>query len=658
MRLISPRSSSALLLLCLALAPACGDEGGGDMDPTGVRGCPGNGNIAPDSAKDLGAGQPATGYLCPIGNQHWFRITVPDGQPVVAVDLRNDTPLSAVKLSYTLRAADGMTPIDQSPPPQQMTTSGKQQLRYAHCVPKGGSYFLQVQSFGGDAADARNPFTLSYTTAADPDGGEPANSAAAGAVAVTGADQRGFVACKGDRDFYKVTVGADALLDVSLTTAAATPGLNLKYSILDAQMAVVAEDAVPSGAAAATSLRAVRTTPGPGTYYVVVSDQGAGSDLQNGYTLRVGALTEPDTNDRGARNDTPDGATVLGAWTCGGGATFGKVAYLASRADNDWYKITLTGVGPACPAILDVSASWGGGGATVRPQISLVYPDAPSGTYTGTPCAKDEECRFLRQACGSDDNRCQYLGNQCDKQAGRCTGAAVCLPEKQCGVLQFAKQQTAGGAASVRTAQPLTAAGTYYIRVRDFQGTGYDAGASYSLAVRLSPDEREPNNFYSPYNLPDNGLVRNAAFIMQNKIALDQTVTSRIGYERDQDFYVLDHPCPGADCTLSITYSTSQASRVYHTFQVEGDGRTVAGFPAAPAMRGTAPKIDPTVFGDGVTTCFYASKGITGPYYLWVSDLLKGGPLWDQDTTYSFTVRKVQDGCSALCAQAPYNCGK
>ena len=345
------------------------------------------------------------------------------------------------------------------------------------------------------------------------------------------------------------------------------------------------------------------------------------------------------------RVDTPDGATALGAWTCGGGATFGKVAYLASRADNDWYKITLTGVGPACPAILDVSASWGGGGATVRPQISLVYPDAPSGTYTGTPCAKDEECRFLRQACGSDDNRCQYLGNQCDKQAGRCTGAAVCLPEKQCGVLQFAKQQTAtGGAASVRTAQPLTAAGTYYIRVRDFQGTGYDAGASYSLAVRLSPDEREPNNFYSPYNLPDNGLVRNAAFIMQNKIALDQTVTSRIGYERDQDFYVLDHPCPGADCTLSITYSTSQASRVYHTFQVEGDGRTVAGFPAAPAMRGTAPKIDSTVFGDGVTTCFYASKGITGPYYLWVSDLLKGGPLWDQDTTYSFTVRKVQDG--------------
>ncbi|MCS6914195.1 MAG: hypothetical protein RMK29_04555 [Myxococcales bacterium] len=633
----------------------CGPGDSDDDSPSSSRGCPGNANVEPASALELAAGAVTQGFICPIGNQHWFRIQVPPGQPVLTVELRNDTPLSPVKLSYTLRAADGMTPVDQPPPPA--SGSGKQILHYAHCVPQPGTYYLQVQSFGNDAQDTRNPFTLSYRTAADPDPGEPHNNDPAGAIALGGAEQRGYIACKGDRDFYKITLGDGALLDISLSTAAPTPGLNLKYMVLDAQMGLVAEEAVQTGMMA-TALRTVRPTREAGTYFVVISDLGAGSNLQVPYVLRAATFAEPDVNERPTRNDSPEAATLLGSWTCGGGASFGRMAYLASRADNDWYRINLTGVGPACQAVIDVSVSWGTGGQAVRPQVSLIYPDAAVGMYPGTACVKDEDCRFLRQDCAGDDNRCEYLGNQCDRQARKCTGAAVCLPEKFCGVLQFAKQQTTAGPASVRTAQPLVGAATYYLRIRDFESKGYDPTTPYALAVRLSTDDREPNNFYSPYQVPDNSLVRNASFAMRNKIMLGETVTSRIGYERDQDFYVFDHPCPGADCTLSVTYSTSQPSRVYHTYQVEVDGRLVAGWPAPPAVRGTAPQVTNEVFGDGVHTCFYASRHNRGPFFLWVSDLLRGGPLWDQDTTYTFTIRKVQDGCSDLCRKAPYNCGQ
>src|SRR5262249_41228724 len=154
--------------------------------------------------------------------------------------------------------------------------------------------------------------------------------------------------------------------------------------------------------------------------------------------------------------------------------------------------------------------------------------------------------------------------------------------------------------------------------------------------------------FYSPYDLPDNGLVRNMSFIMQNKVTLPFTGTSHIGYERDQDFYVFDHPCPGADCTLKVTYSSSQESRVFFTYQVEVDGNLIAGWPAARPR--TMPQLTNGTFGgtdaDNTNTCFFASKRKTGPFFLWVSDLLMGGPLWDEDTSYTFTVSKVQDGCS------------
>ena len=113
---------------------------------------------------------------------------------------------------------------------------------------------------------------------------------------------------------------------------------------------------------------------------------------------------------------------------------------------------------------------------------------------------------------------------------------------------------------------------------------------------------------------------------------------------------------------------TSQASRVYYTYQVEVDGALIAGWPAErprpmPPMAPTLQSTNGTFGGADTdmpapTTCFFASKRKTGPYFLWVSDLLKGGPLWDQDTSYTFTVSKAQDGCSTICKQVPFNCGQ
>jgi hypothetical protein len=654
---------TVLLLPLLAALFACDSDSGGNDGSGGGRGCPGNANVDPQSASELAPEKEAQGYLCPLGNQHWFRIQVPAGQPVVNVSLRNDTPLSQVKLSYTIRDADGQTGVDQSPPPQPLGNA-KQVLRYSHCVPKAGTYYLQVQSFGNEGQDTRNPFFLSYTTAPDPDTGEPGNSARDGAVQLTGQDQRGFIACKGDRDFYKITVGDGRLLDISLTTPAPTPALNLKYTLLDDQLARVADDAVPTGMVA-TSLKVVRVTPRAGTYYLVVEDQAAGSDGMTPYTLKVRDIAEPDMNERPARNDSPGAATSLGTWACGGGASFGRTAFLAARADVDWYRITVNGVGPACQGVLEVAASWGGGGQALRPQVSFIYSDPASPCTTMAGKDPDKECAFLSKDCGENDNNCQHLGNTCDRQRRKCTGAAVCMPDRNCGAVQFTKSQAVTMTptpAFISTAQPLIQNGTYYIRVRDYQSQGYDTVTPYSLALRAITDTREPNNFYSPYASPPSSVVRgDAGFIMRNKITLGQTVTAKIAYERDQDFYVLDHPCPGADCTLAVDYASStDRSPVYFTYQFENqDGRLLAGWPATPMMRQAMAPRQSGRFGDGDGNCLFASKGFRGPFFLWVADWVgQGGPKWDLDATYTFTVRKVMDGCSAACRAAPFNCGQ
>lgn len=651
---------TSALLLPSALTLSCG---GGTDDPderTGVKGCPGNSNVDPQSATDLAAGQSKQGYLCPVGSQHWFRITVPEGQQIVSVDLRNDTTLTAVKLTYDLRGADGQMPVDSAPPPK-VQGMVKQSLRYSHCVPAAGTYYLQVHSYADDAADVRNPFTISYTTEKNPDPRKPGNTNAAGAVDLAGGEQRGYIACKGEKSFYKLNVPDGHLLDLRLSTAAPTPRLNLKYTLLDAQMGYVADDAAPSGAAAATDLRVIRAVPKGGTYYVVVEDQGSGADLANAFTLKATTFQEPDQQDRTTRNDVAAAATDLGSFACGGSLTLpGKTGFLASRADVDWYKLRLSGVGPTCQVALEVDASWGGGGQAITPQVSLIYPDMYNADMAqNTPCVKDSDCRVLKRTC-SDDNRCEFVGHQCNRQEGRCAASAVCLPEGHCGALQYAKQQDRKGTepARVRTAQPLSAAGVYYLRVRDFQSQGYDAATPYTLAVRLVTDDGEANNTYNPLGI--GGVPGGASFEAQYKISLGAPRTSAIRYERDVDYYVFDHPCPGADCTLSATYSTSAASPVYFTYEMlNAGGKTLAAWPAAPMPRmPMAPRVPDTVFGDGVNTCLFAAKDQGTKLYIKVADLLaQGGPLWDLNATYTFTLRKVQDGCSDLCKNK-FGCGK
>lgn len=653
----------ALFVVVLAALQGCGDDGSdGGGGPLGQKGCPGNRNVDSSTAEDLTEGTAATGYLCPVRNQHWYRVQVTDGKPILSVDLHNDTPLSPVTLTYTLRGDDGMTVIDQPPAPMKM--SGKQAVRFSHCTPKAGTYFLQVQSFGDDAADTRNPFSLTYAIAPNPDPGEPGNGIAAGATPITDAPVKGFIACKRDRDFYRVDTPntQSTLLEVSLTTGTPTPDLNLKYTIYQDgdPLAEVAADGVDTGMKA-TNLRVVRALPNQGTrFYVVVEDQkGAGSDLKTPYTLKVRAFFDPDTNEASVRNDVPAAATDLGNWACGAGMSLpGKIAYLASRADIDWYKLTLAGVSPACPANIDVIADWHGGGAGLQPQVLLVYPDAKS------KCDKDEDCRTLGGPGCGDDNNCEYRGNQCNRQAGRCTGAALCLPtqpDKLCGALQFGKQAILGAPAVVHTAQPLREAGVYYIGVRDLTSTNYDYSNAYTFGVHLDPDDtnpdtREPDNFYNPYAVSaDLGLSKGRA----HKIKLDTDYTGHIAYDRDADFYVFDHPCPGRDCTLSVTYSTTGRSPMYFTYraQPEDGPGLVAAWPADPMPRqGLYDQVTGAVFGgEGTDTCFYASKRFKGPYYLWVSDSLRGGPKWDPGVGYTFRVHAM-DGCSDLC-KTKFMCG-
>jgi hypothetical protein len=374
------------------------------------------------------------------------------------------------------------------------------------------------------------------------------------------------------------------------------------------------------------------------------------------YTLLVKSLQEPDGNER---NDHPRAATPIGNYDCGGARSFSppKTTYLASRTDVDWYKLTAG----KCAANIEVGAQWGGGaGQTLQPQVLLVYPDPAMGK-----CTEDKDCALLQTPGSCDNNdQCEHLGNQCDTLTHKCSGASLCLPEGFCGVLQYAKQQPAAGVVGpgISTAQPLLGQ-TYYIGVRDFSTKGFDL-APYNLSVRLDLENKdatlqEPDNLYTPY-APQNDPKHAGNGDRSHLINLETWYQGYIAYEGDKDFYKFNHPCPGKDCTLSVKYYADGLSPVYFTYQVQpADGGIIAGWPQEPAMRKAQnPDFGMAVFGDGVTTCFYAPHQYNGPFYLWVSDLLKqGGPKWDFGTKYHFLIHKEMDGCSDFCKKPQFKCG-
>lgn len=700
--------TAALLTLALPLATTlvgCSDSGGKSDGGTDDGGRPGSCTggvdrmLGVDSAQSLAEGTETVGYICPRLDNDYYRVEVPTGKQLLRVKLQLSAPVSPINLTY-LVLKDANTVVARAPEGQNNAYNA------LHCLAPG-TYYLQVLDQGNDARDEKNSYRLSYASESDPDTQEPNDERAQ--ATTLGASNSGRISCTGDRDLFKVTVAADQLLDVALTTDAPT-SVDYQHTVyrLDGdRLLEIASNRNPDGSRAPTKLSTIYAVPTAGTYYVAVDDaEGNDSDVKTPYTLRVAARAEPDANDRGTRNDHPGGQGLGSARAIGNFVNQGCAAplalsvqgRLASLADVDYYRIEApAGINLANPAVMEVKLSFDRA-TTVDGSLALLF------VHDATTCSKDECCRVLTAApadksCSSarsctessfscipktevfcGDQSCEPLPTAVCATEKRCAGAVVCAPGGRCLAQQFVRRVDNG--ATLLTAQPLLHAGPWYLRVADFFGDEWDYEATYTLDVKicLDPDGATDNGYYprlltSPTEEPQlDGTEIDARSVGQifeegsrdrakpkgDLVGSGAWVEGTISFEHDEDSYTFNNPCKGATCMIGAEYEAVgacaagnvsgqgglQFNFVIDTGEGGGDFRVTAGTAGVQRFSHLA--------GAGCRVLLRPpggfASGSSATLGLHVSDLLHNS--WAWGCRYRVRILKISDGCPVpTCAQ-------
>lgn len=630
----------------------------------------------PTSAAAFTVGEELEGYVCPVEDEDWFKLTVPAGNALFGIQLALSAPLSPVELSYSLWSikADGTPDIVVAQPP---STGIGQALDYTHCVDPG-EYFLVVRDSGNDAEDFRHPYKMTSVTKPDPDTHEPNPAAATATMTQIGTPQTGYVACRGDEDWYGITVADGQLLSIQLTSPIATYEPTVR--VYDAAGELIVEELNPSGSVQATDINRYEVLPGAGAYSIVVSDDdNENADPNVPYTLTVNLVTDTDPNEP---NNHPDEATPLSATPVTCGANFGSAlsttGTIGSPGDDDWFVLPLSG---CTNGIIEATVTLQTAGrpameqwdiaANVQAAVTLVKSHGPS------PCAADGDCNQLQAAC-DDSLECSGLFETCLND-GLCAGATVCLPDGKCGANQTQRKYycpprlaecmpsaTPPQPNEARLSAPIKGDSVVFLRVGDFQSNGAapDVPYTFTVRVRQDPDTNEANNLYT--NEIQNPLPVGA----HQSFAVDvpvhdctagdcctgaNMITGNIGYEFDLDWYRYQHPCPGADCTVRVNYQVDggPVDVVMNLFHGDNLWFTAYDIQERPTQQAISGALGGTTAGD---SCFYAFNGHGNDYYLLARDLnalysdeeniRPESKDWDSDQTYSFCVEKVSNTCS------------
>ncbi len=632
----------------------------------------------PATAATFAVGEAVTGYVCPLEDEDWFKLSVPAGSALFGIELALSAPLSPVELSYALWSSNaaGTPDIVVAQPPSTGIGIG-QALNYTHCVAPG-EYFLVVRDSGNDAEDFRHPYTMTTVTKPDPDTHEPNPAAATATVTAIGTPQTGYVACRGDEDWYSVDVADGQLLSIQLASPIATYQPTIR--VFDAAGELLVEEINPSGSVQATAINRYQVLPGAGAYSIVVSDDdNENADPNVPYTLTVNLVTDTDPNEP---NNHPDEATPLSpsATTCGAnfGSSFSTTGTIGSPGDDDWFVLPLNG---CTNGIIEATVELQTAGrpameqwdiaANVQATVTLVKGHTPS------PCAADGDCTSLQAAC-EEPLECAGLFETCLND-GLCAGATVCLPEGVCGANQTQRRylcpprlaecmpsNTAPQPNRARLSAPIRGESVVYLRVGDFQSNGAapDVPYTFTVRVRQDPDTNEGNNLYT--NEIQNPLPIRA----HQSLAVDvpvhdctvgdccdgtNNITGNIGYEFDLDWYHYTHPCPGTDCTVRVNYQVGAGpvDLVMNIFFGDNLWFTAFDIDEQPMQAAISGALGGTTAGD---SCFYAFNGHGNDYYILARDLNSLYPDeenirpeskdWDSDQTYSFCVEKVSNTCS------------
>ena len=589
-------------LLALALAGCAGGGGadaGADLAVAMVGSCTIDNNT-PDAPAALGA-MAQTGQVCPLGDEDWYAIDVPQGADLIDLSVGYPDAATRVSISAQLFQSDGKTPIAGGQLADSRVGVRKGLVGTTLRVPQPGRYLLLVRDAANAEADAVNGYVLRAQTAKDPDTHEPNDTAASASIPD---GKPGWLAWRGDVDLFKVNVPqGSTLLSMKLLNPAASKAV-LHYRVTNGGGNVAVEgDLAPS----AQAIDAVRAVPSQGDYTVALSYvDGSAPDRrpEAAYTIDLAALPELDANDQGIRNDDGVTATCLGGNDMAGcGSDYAGMAQqfsgkgqIGSLGDRDVFRFD---VASGVPALVEIEAKMGI--TRLQLAVDLLVPHAAS------TCTKDADCVALNQTCKADTD-CE-LSHTCLPAAAYhfcangqpcrlCAGASACLPldarsgKQVCAAPQYLAHDADGAVAEqggmnvVRTAQPILQAGPVYVVVHDFQDDAFDRAQDYTLDVRTMP-EPDPwdqpasaaarNNFYDPYPQANDNLAPSAARAkdISDDLLAGKTTSGFISYASDEDWFYFRHPCPKLDCGLVFEWTQPGPSAVKAAFLMRRDDLSI-----------------------------------------------------------------------------------
>lgn len=491
-----------------------GCDGGSDSEDDdgeeGVATCEHDEANSPDQAVALGVGESGSGFICPEGDEDWYEVETESERSILGVSLEMSTELTGVSPTYAIWSTEEGQPDEVvATPPSD--TSGKA-LELEHCLGRG-TYKMVVRDRGNDDADLRHPYNLEVTASEDPDTAEPNDSPDQADELEPGTPTEGYVACRGDVDWYAFDVPEDRLVRYRLT--ADEPNFQPRVALYSEGGERLLSEGVEEGSPrVATDIDRLEVVPGAGRYYLAVSDDDDGdSDASVPYEVQVELIESSDPNEP---NNSPQQATEIAEepLECGSSWTeeFKDRGAVDSPNDTDWFKVPLQGCDGG---ILEAKAELRTGGLDATEQwdineevalsTTMVRPDSES------PCQADEECTALQRSCDVDTDCAGYL-ETCLSE-GLCQGSGRCLPEQQCGAAQIQRHYRCSEhlercqRSSERPpppnraefAAPLFGEEVAYLRVENFLPEGSAPEKLYRLRVRVrkDPDEHEPNNFYT-----------------------------------------------------------------------------------------------------------------------------------------------------------------
>ena len=441
---------------------------------------------------DVTLGASSNEFIFPVGDVDTYAFTVPEPGRVISVTVANDAQFSPVTYQVVLIGPAGERLDDRR------GGRGVQRIVIQQVASAAGRYTIEVRDVGNDDEDSRNPYALRVDLLSETDDNEP-NDAPAAAVALTENQPTvGAIGTQGDEDWFRITVPANRLVEIEMTSVCPTEGtspVRLSWSLSNANspeqpLASRLEPACPvEGGILAWPIEARAVGNAAGEYLLVVrDDDGREADLNRTYTLRVRLVEEPDPQDLAAPNETPQTATVI---------TSGQTVngFIAATADVDYYAIEVTGASQNNPYLLVVEASMGG-----LSPVDLAF----------TVLERDAQTEICEQRDGDLCKALRFAPDGAERQA------------------------------SLRTSHPIFRDGTYYVLVRDFQENDADQGVGYTLTVRLER-EVDTNEDFRQSGRDVAVLIPTTTGTSADPVVFEWA-EGYISHANDQDWYRFDIP--------------------------------------------------------------------------------------------------------------------